>query len=92
VSEAATIANKLEAFGGQASQVPLSGHLPLQEAALHQAILQAFVDALHGSFLIAGIALLAVGVLVAFSFKPGQTETLGEAADSQVAGEEVSLS
>jgi phosphohistidine phosphatase SixA len=38
VSEAATIANKLEAFGGQASQVPLSGHLPLQEAALHQAI------------------------------------------------------
>jgi EmrB/QacA subfamily drug resistance transporter len=62
----ATIANKIASAGAQASQVPLPGRLPLPPAALHQALNQAFVDALHGSFLIAGIALLVAAVLVAF--------------------------
>ena len=62
----ATIANKIAAAGAQASQVPLPGRLPLPSAALHQSINQAFVGALHGSFLIAGIALLVAAVLVAF--------------------------
>ena len=65
----ATIANKIAAAGAQASQVHLPGRLPLPPAALHQAINQAFVDALHGSFLIAGIAFLAAAVLVAFLFQ-----------------------
>src|SRR5215470_2484157 len=51
----ATIASKIGSFGAQASQVHLPGRLPLPAAALHQAINQAFVDALHVSFLIVGI-------------------------------------
>jgi EmrB/QacA subfamily drug resistance transporter len=62
----ATIASKIAAAGAQASQVQLSGRLPLPPAVLHQAINQAFVDALHGSFLIAGVGLLVAALLVAF--------------------------
>jgi hypothetical protein len=61
----ATIASRIAAAGAQASQVSLPGRLPLPPAALHQAINQAFVDALHGSFLIAGIIMLVTAVLVA---------------------------
>ena len=61
----ATIASRIAAAGAQASQVPLPGRLPLPQAALHQAINQAFVDALHGSFLITGIIMLVTAVLVA---------------------------
>ncbi|MDQ6661765.1 MAG: MFS transporter [Chloroflexota bacterium] len=64
----ATITSKIAASGAQASHVPLSGRLPLPPAALHQAINQAFVDALHGSFLISGTALLATALLVGFLF------------------------
>src|SRR5215471_12851403 len=53
-----TIASKLGSFGAQASQVRLAVRLPLPPTALHQAINQAFVDALHGSYLIAAIAIL----------------------------------
>ncbi len=85
-SISATIANKIAAAGAQASQAPLSGRLPLPPAALHQAINQAFVDALHGSFLIAGIVLLAAAVLVAFLLqqKRPATRTGVEAAEAQV--------
>jgi EmrB/QacA subfamily drug resistance transporter len=85
-SISATIANKIAAAGAQASQVPLSGRLPLPQAALHQAINQAFVDALHGSFLIAGIAVLAAALLAAFLLqqKQCQTDTSVEPADAQV--------
>jgi hypothetical protein len=76
----ATIASKIAAAGAQASQVQLSGRLPLPPAVLHQAINQAFVDALHGSFLIAGIGLLVAAVLVAFLL--GQKQPAP--ADSQV--------
>jgi EmrB/QacA subfamily drug resistance transporter len=43
----------------------LGPRLPLPPAVLHQAINQAFVDALHVSFLIIGIAMLVTAVLVA---------------------------
>ena len=80
----ATIANKIAA-GAQASQVHLPGRLPLPPAALHQAINQAFVDALHGSFLISGIALLAVALLVAFLFQRQRAPSTSEApADAGV--------
>ena len=59
------IAGRIAAGGAQASQIRLAGRLPLPLAALHQAINQAFVDALHGSFLIAGIVMLVTAVLVA---------------------------
>jgi len=81
----ATIANKIAAAGAQASQVHLSGRLPLPPAALHQAINQAFVDALHGSFLISGIAFLAAAVLVAFLFQRQRApSTSGAPADAGV--------
>jgi DHA2 family methylenomycin A resistance protein-like MFS transporter len=61
----ATIASRIATAGAQASQVRLFGRLPLPPAALHRAINQAFVDALHGSFLIAGITMLVTALLVA---------------------------
>jgi len=85
-STSATIASKIAAAGAQASQAPLPGRLPLPPAVLHQALNQAFVDALHGSFLISGISLLAAAVLVAFLFqqKQRQTDASVEPAGSQV--------
>lgn len=74
-SVGATIANKIASAGAQASQVHLSGHLVLTPVVLHQAINQAFVDALHGSFLISGIALLAITLLVGFTFPQKQRAT-----------------
>jgi DHA2 family methylenomycin A resistance protein-like MFS transporter len=62
----AMIASRIAAAGAQASQIPLPGRLPLPPAALHQAINQAFVDALHVSFLIGGITMLVTAILVAF--------------------------
>ena len=56
----------LVSTGGRVGQVPLSGRLPLPPAVLHQAIDQAFVDAVDQSFLITGTAVLAIALLVAF--------------------------
>jgi DHA2 family methylenomycin A resistance protein-like MFS transporter len=73
-----TIASKIASAGAQASQVPPS--------ALHQAINQAFVDTLHGSFLIAGITMLVTAVLVAFLLQQKQQaqSTSVEAAEEGV--------
>jgi DHA2 family methylenomycin A resistance protein-like MFS transporter len=71
----AKIASSIASSGAQASQVQLAGHLPLPATALHQAINQAFVDALHGSFLIAGMALLAAALLVTFLLQQKQRST-----------------
>lgn len=81
-SVSATIAGKIAAAGAGASQAPQPGHLPLPPAVLHQAISQAFVDTLHGTFLISGIALLAAALLVAFLLqqKQQQTGTIVESA------------
>ena len=62
----ATIARNIANAGAQASQIRLPGRLPLSPAVLHQAINQAFVDALHVSFLITGITMLVTAVLVGF--------------------------
>ncbi len=79
----AAIASKIATAGAQASQVSLPGRLPLPPAALHQAINQAFVDALHGSFLIAGIGLLVAALLVAFLFQRAPRTSVAP-ADAQV--------
>ena len=78
----ATIASKIAGAGAQASQVQLAGGLPLPAAALHQAVNQAFVDALHGSYLIVAIALLVVAVLAAFMMQQRATSASGEQPDS----------
>ena len=81
-----TIASKIASAGAQASQVPLSGRLPLAHVSLHQVIGQAFVDALHGSFLISAITMLVTAVLVLLIFPSKQhTPTTSVAsADSGV--------
>ena len=79
-----TIASKIAAAGAQASQISLPGRLPLPPAVLHQAINQAFVDALHGSFLIAAITMLAAAVLVAGLLGQKQPATKTASAQPQV--------
>jgi MFS family permease len=83
-SISATIANKIADAGAQASKTPLPGRLPLPQAALHLGINQAFVDALHGSFLISGVVLLIAAVLVAFLFQQKQRTTSGAPAAAGV--------
>lgn len=80
----AAIAHKGAGAFAQASQSGLSERLPIPEASLRQALTQAFVDALHGMFLIVGIAVLAAALLAAFSLKPGQARTSGEGVSTQV--------
>ena len=58
-----------------ASQIKLAGRLPLPPAVLHQAINQAFVDALHSSYLIAALTILVACVLVAGLSGQKQTKT-----------------
>jgi DHA2 family methylenomycin A resistance protein-like MFS transporter len=65
-SLSASIASKVVAAGAQASQASLTGHLPLSPAVLRQVADQAFVDALHGSFLISSIVAFAVVLLAVF--------------------------
>ena len=71
----ATIANRIAAAGGGASQAPVSGHLPFPPAVLHQAVNQAFVDSFHVAWLILAIALLVTALLVAFLLQPKQPAT-----------------
>jgi EmrB/QacA subfamily drug resistance transporter len=81
-----TIASKIASAGAQASQVPLPGRLALAHVSLHQVISQAFVDALHGSFLISAITMLVTAVLVWLIFlsKQPTTTTSVESADAGV--------
>jgi len=80
------IADQIAAAGAQASQVPLPGRLPLPLAVLHQAINQAFVDALHVSFLIIGIAMLVTAVLVAGFLRQKQPARRTSAAPAEAEG------
>jgi DHA2 family methylenomycin A resistance protein-like MFS transporter len=84
VSVSATIAKKIAAAGADASQALQPGHLPLPPAVLHQAISQAFVDTLHGTFLISAIALSASALLVVFLLRAAQpaTRTSGAPAEA----------
>ena len=82
-SVSATIAEKIAAAGAGASQTPQPGHLPLSPTVLHQAIGQAFVDTLHGTFLISAIGLLAAALLVAFLLGQKQPATRTSAAPAE---------
>lgn len=83
-SASAAIANKIAAGGAQANQLPLPAQLSLPVAAWHQAINQAFVDALRGSLLLSSACLILAAVLVICFFKQGQTSTSVELPDSLV--------
>jgi len=87
----ATIARKIGSLGAQASHLPLSGKTLLSPFALHQAITQAFVDALHGSFLIAGVAVLATALLVAFADLQPETQAREKPTEATTPPEEVFL-
>ncbi|GLV53910.1 MFS transporter [Dictyobacter sp. S3.2.2.5] len=65
-STSASIASKIASAGAQAARSAALKklQLPLSPAELHQAINQAFVDSLHGAFLIAAICMLVTAVLV----------------------------
>ncbi|HEX6556977.1 MAG TPA: MFS transporter [Ktedonobacteraceae bacterium] len=78
------IADRIAAAGAQASQVRLAGRLPLPPATLHQAINQAFVDALHVSFLIVGICMLVTAVLVAALLWQRQPAARASAAPTEI--------
>jgi len=84
---ASAIANRIAAAGGQASHLPLAGHLPLSLAVLYQAITQAFVDALHGAFLIAGLTALALALLALFLLQPKQRQAQQAAPGTLPVGE-----
>lgn len=82
-SVSATIVGKIAATGAGASQAPQPGHLPLPPIVLHQAISQAFVDTLHGTFLISAIGLFVATLLVGFLFQRRQyaPETSAQSTD-----------
>lgn len=81
-----TIANRIAAAGADAGNRSLPKHFPISPVALHQAINQAFVDAIHSSFLISGIALLVSALVVAFTFQR-RVAAKKEANESQVTAE-----
>ena len=83
-SVSAAIANKVAADGAGASQSAGSGQLPISPAQLHLAINQAFVDALHGMFLISGIALLVVALLSLLLLQQARTSTSKESVEAPV--------
>jgi len=76
-----TIASRIASAGAQASQVRLSGRLLLAHVSLHQVISQAFVDALHGSFLISAIIMLVTAMLVLLIF-PSKQRTATTSVES----------
>jgi fucose permease len=78
----ATMATTLASSGTLASHVPQQQHLALTRTVLNQA----FVDALHGAFLIAGLGLLAIAVLVVFLLYQKQDQTHKTAEQSEEIG------
>lgn len=83
-SVSTTIANTVAAAGAQANQLPPPAHLSITQAVLHQAMNQAFVDALRGSFLVSGISLIVLALLVSFLMKQNSTKASAESADANV--------
>ena len=86
-SVGATVAKKVAAAGAQASQTSLSSQPSLSPTVVHQAMNQAFVNSLHGPFLISSVCLLAIAVLVAFTFKQGRIDTSADSVDEIVSSE-----
>lgn len=81
-SASTTIAQTIAGAGANAGQAPISGRLPLPLAVMHQAISQAFVNSLHGAFLISAICLLVIAVLVALFFKQSPAQTGADGSDA----------
>jgi EmrB/QacA subfamily drug resistance transporter len=90
----AAIASTVASAGAQASQIPLTGKLPVSPEILHQIIELSFVDALHESFLITGIVLFVTSLLVIILFprKKRSTEKSVAPTDSRVADGELAES
>jgi MFS family permease len=80
----AAIAQRIASAGAGAGQATQAGRLPLSPAALHQAVGQAFVDALHITFLISASGLLAVALLAAFLLWQKRAASSPEPAGAQV--------
>ena len=78
VSLSIAIASKIAAAGAQASQSTLAGRLPLPPVILHQALNQAFVDSLHGMFIISSMAVFVAAVLAATFLRQTRTERSSE--------------
>lgn len=75
-----SIAQQVALAGAQASHLSLPARLPMSSVALHQALNQAFVDSLRGSFLISSALLLLAALLVAVAFRqPPVSEQEGQA-------------
>lgn len=64
-----TIAQWIAAAGADAGNRSLPTHFSIAPVAYHQAITQTFVDAIHSSFLICGLALLVSALVVALTFQ-----------------------
>lgn len=63
------IARKIASAGAQANKLALPEHLPFSAAVWHQALNQAFVDAIRGVFLISAICMLVTALLVGLLVK-----------------------
>lgn len=59
------IAAALASAGTQASKLRFPRRLPISAQAVHALLSQSFTDALHGAFIVSGIALLCAGLLSA---------------------------
>ncbi len=83
----ANLAQQLATAGAQASQIPLPSQVSISADVLHNAIRQAFVDALHGTFLISAICLLVAAAAVIIFFKQPAPEVSAEAPETPLAAD-----
>jgi EmrB/QacA subfamily drug resistance transporter len=77
VASATRIASRIASAGAQAIhiRIPLPPQFPLPLAAVHQAIALAFVDSLHGTFIISSVGLFAAAILVRFLLQMKKPDT-----------------
>jgi MFS family permease len=75
------VAQTVAAAGAQANHTSLPVQLPLAASSLQQAFNQAFVDALHSSFLVSSLLLIAAALLVGLAFKQDQVVVPTEQAE-----------
>ena len=87
VQMSTSIAQQAAAAGAQASHLSLPTQLPISSLVLHQALNQAFVDALHGSLLVSSALLLIATLLIAIAFKQAPVTESVEQAEVPVMNE-----
>lgn len=80
----AAIARKIASAGAQASKAAVSEHLPFSPAVMHQALNQAFVDAIHGVFLVSAVCMIVTALLVVLFAKNVQPATSKSKAETGV--------